>query len=883
VVFVADDLGAWLVGLLADAGRKKLISVVLGSEQERALRQAANAAVEVTAEEVSLSGNAQAGQVAMVVGEVFREAAPEAPAAGHETLLEVMRAGIARQMSVLDDAGLTGTAQSSAEVLGVPGHVLAEKVTGHLVREIMFRGSRGGTLEPLASQLNHDLTHLQGQRLEGMLAQLVREVQDGLTGREVASKPVRLAPRPALLAGREDLLAGVEARLSRGEAGPQSVALSGLGGAGKTSVAVEYGYRRLAGLGLVWQFTAEDPAAMAAGFVQLAALLCGPGVAGGGDPVVAVHAALATRAGGWLLIFDNAPDAAAVAGVLPPAGDGQVIVTSLSPYWPGDQAVEVPVLDEDTAAGFLMARTGCGDDQAARELARELGGLPLALEQAAAYMLAAGRDIPAYVTLYQGRQVEMLARGDPAGYDKRVATSWSLAFSKLQDHAPAAAGLLRLLACYAPDAIPYRMLLQVHVGYLDYYSPEAGPITAMLLADPLVVDEAIAALRRYSLISAPAGGVVSVHRLVQAITVSQLPDEYATAWRGIAALLVMAALPDDPDQAASWPAYAALLPHAQAALRPGAHPVAMSQAANYLGYSGSYAGAREMFQQIADACRQILGDESVHTLNARSNLAYWTGAAGDPAAARDQFAALLPVRERVSGTEHPITMSDRRNLAQWTGTAGDPAAARDQFAALLPVRERVSGADHPKIIADRAALAYWTGAAGDPAGARDQLAALLPAMRRVLGEEHQETLVAQANLAGWTGEAGDPAGARDQLAALLPVRVRVSGREHPETLAPQANLAYWTGMAGDPARARDQFAALVPIRERVSGAEHPYTLTVRAHLARCTGEAGDTASARDQLAALLPVEVRVFGSEHTETLYTREGLARWTAISEDTL
>ena len=382
-----------------------------------------------------------------------------------------------------------------------------------------------------------------------------------------ASLPVRLAPRPVFLAGRDHLLAELQRRLSRRDgAGPRIVALCGLGGAGKTSVAIEYAHRQLAELGLVWQFPAEEPAAMAAGFGELAALLGVRDVAGGGDPVAAVHAVLAARPGGWLLIFDNAPDAAAVAGVLPPAGDGQVIITSQSPHWPGDRAVEVPVLDQDVAAGFLLDRTGDHDHEAARELAGELGGLPLALEQAAAYMLAAGRDIAGYLALYRQRRAELLARGDPAGYDKRVTTTWALAFARLQEHTPAAAGLLRLLACCAADAIPYRLLLQPRPGLADELPPEAGPVLAPLLADPLAVDDAITALRRYSLISPPAGGVVSVHRLVQAITLAQLTDQQAAAWQQATAALITAALPGDPQQPASWPAYAALLPHARAAL-----------------------------------------------------------------------------------------------------------------------------------------------------------------------------------------------------------------------------------------------------------------------------------------------------------------------------
>ena len=118
VMFVADDLAAWLVGLLADAGRKKLTTLVLGSDQERALRQAATAAIESTSTELDPSGGGQAGQLAMVVSEVFREPSAGTALAGQATLLEALQAGIAQRLSVLDDPAVTGTGQSSAEVLG---------------------------------------------------------------------------------------------------------------------------------------------------------------------------------------------------------------------------------------------------------------------------------------------------------------------------------------------------------------------------------------------------------------------------------------------------------------------------------------------------------------------------------------------------------------------------------------------------------------------------------------------------------------------------------------------------------------------------------------------------------------------------------------------
>ena len=127
---------------------------------------------------MSPSGAEQAGQVAMVINEVFRGPVPGAPPGGPVMLLESLKAGIAGQLAVLDNAELTGTGQSSADVLGVPGTVLADRLTGHLVREIIVRGSAGGPLTPLADQLNHELTRLQA--IGGMLAQLAGEVRDAL-------------------------------------------------------------------------------------------------------------------------------------------------------------------------------------------------------------------------------------------------------------------------------------------------------------------------------------------------------------------------------------------------------------------------------------------------------------------------------------------------------------------------------------------------------------------------------------------------------------------------------------------------------------------------------------------------------------------------------
>ena len=270
---------------------------------------------------------------------------------------------------------------------------------------------------------------------------------------------LRLAPRPLFLAGREVLLADLDARLTaEGDTGPRVVALCGLGGAGKTSVAVEYAHRHLDDVDVVWQFPAEDAEVLLAEFARLAAQLGARDAGGGRDPVASVHGILAGHGAGWLLVFDNAPDRASVQAFLPPAGRGRVVITSQYQHWPAGQALEVPVLDREVAAQFLVTRTGDADRRAAEELAGELGGLPLALEQAAAYIQATGTTLAGYLALFRDREADLLARGEIAGHP-HVAATFGLALSRLEGEAPAAAGLLRLLACLAPEPVPLALLL----------------------------------------------------------------------------------------------------------------------------------------------------------------------------------------------------------------------------------------------------------------------------------------------------------------------------------------------------------------------------------------------------------------------------------------
>src|SRR5215470_9870424 len=363
-------------------------------------------------------------------------------------------------------------------------------------------------------------------------------------GRRAGGPVLRLPPRVPFLAGREDLLAGLDDRLADREgARPRVVALCGLGGAGKTSVAVEYAHRHLGELGVAWQLPAEDATMLAAGFGELAAQLGTGPAAGGGDPVAAVHSALAGSPGQWLLIFDNAPGQGPVRAFVPPAGNGRVLLTSQSAIWPPGQAVEVPVLDTEVAAVFLVQQTGDPDSQAAAALAAELGGLPLALEQAAAYIQAAGTTLAGYLALFEDRRGDLLARGETPGHPADLAATLALALSRLEAEAPAAAGLLRLLACLAPEPVPLTLLL-ADAGIANQLA-RAAAVLGTLFGDAVTTGDAVTALRRYSLVRPAGDGLVLVHWLVQAITLDQVPADTRHQWEQAAATLVEAAILDD--------------------------------------------------------------------------------------------------------------------------------------------------------------------------------------------------------------------------------------------------------------------------------------------------------------------------------------------------
>jgi hypothetical protein len=636
--------------------------------------------------------------------------------------------------------------------------------------------------------------------------------------------------------------------------------LAGLGGVGKTSLARAYAQRH--SYQLVWWIRAEDPAAVDAEFRSLLDVLLLPGDSVKvGDARAVVFAWLTQQNTPWLLILDNVPDAASVNGLLPP-GNGHVLVTSRATGWLDHSVVEP--LGTKAAVELLVSQSGDSDRAAAEELATELGGLPLALTQAASYTRTTGVDLAAYLRWYRDKSAVLHQEGKPADYPDTVATTWELAMDRLS---PNAKTLLNLIAFYAPEAIPLHLLLK------SARMAELKP-----LADEFTRHQAVGELCAYSLISARSD-TVTVHRLVQSVTRNRLHEG---DWANTARELLHLAEPDGPATSAEIATWNALHNHIHAVLGylPPEHPetlITRRMLARGIGETGNAAQARALFAELLPTVERILGPEHSDTLVTRHNLAHWTGQAGDPARARDMVAELLPTMERIFGPDNLSTLAARYKLAHWTGQAGDPARARDMVAEILPTMERIFGPDNPGTLATRHNLANWTCTVGDPTCACYLLVELL---KRILGPDNSWILLARHSVAQWTGQAGDPTRARNLFAELLPTEERILGPEHLSTLAARHNLAHWIGQSGDPACARDLFAELLPTVERILGPEHRSTLHTRGDLARWTGKAGEPGRAWELLAELLPVCERVLGTEDAETVRARRGFEYWGALVE---
>jgi hypothetical protein len=628
--------------------------------------------------------------------------------------------------------------------------------------------------------------------------------------------------------------------------------LAGTGGVGKTQLAAAYAravwHARAVDL-LAW-VTAGSRTAVLAGYAQACTAVTG---ADPGDPEQAAAwflPWLETTGKRWLVVLDDLADPADLRGLWPPAvTHGRVLVTTrrrdavLSGQ--GRRLVDVGLFTPAEAVSYLEAklaahgRAGQPDQLAA--LAADLGYLPLALAQAAAYLTDLDLGCQAYRRRLADRRrrlAELVSDDSGLPDDQRtaLAATWSLSVEQAGRARPAglAGPMLELAAMGDPNGIPAAVLTSAPA--LAYLAGRRGGAAAGGNLDGDDAQDALRCLHRFCLAELDPSSpdrAVRVHSLIQRVTRENLPPDRRGPLARAFADALLAAWPDverDTELAQALRSSTGTLASLAGAelWQPDGHAV-LFRAGTSLGEARLVTAAAAYFQDLQAAALSHLGPDHPHTLATRHDLAYWRGAAGDAAGAAAAFEELLADRLRVLGPDHPYTLTTRHNLAYMRRQAGDAAgAAAAAFEELLADQLRVLGPDHPDTLATRAGLAMLRGEAGDAAGAAAAFEELLADRLRVLGPDHPDTLATRAGLTYWRGKAGDAAGAAAAaFEELLADHLRALGPDHPNTLAARRDLAYWRGEAGDAAGAAAALEELLADRLRVLGPDHPDTLAAR--------------------------------------------------------
>jgi tetratricopeptide (TPR) repeat protein len=659
--------------------------------------------------------------------------------------------------------------------------------------------------------------------------------------------------------------------LDRALAGPYGdlQVLAGMGGAGKTTVALELA-RRAADRMPVWWVSADEAATLSAGMRQVATLLGAPpdlldqAWLGASTAADLLWSLLDSQRDPWLLVVDNADDPRALGspraqvahytGWVRPARNGVVVVTTrdanAATWGPRGRLHRIGRLAPADATKVLLDLTGGRGGAEAGELANRLGGLPLALRLAGLYVQSTARaapwpglvrDFAGYRRALNSATESVLDRA-PLGamtderHDRRTITrTFELSLDLLADRgARYARPLLRLLSCFATAPIPYVLLLDpqflgAHPAFLGT-DHESLAHQLHALGELGLVD-----LRQPSTDDDPSAWTVTLHPVVRdanAMHPEVRGDPQGYPALAVAALAAVCVAPDSEagEDPAMWARWRMLAPHAL-----------------YLAHYVGGLEARLDRSSESQACRSA-------TVAGRYLFAW-----GLYGAAESELRAVLDIGRRLAGPGHPDTLATRHQLARVLHERGRHREAETELRAVLEARREKLGDDHQATLSTRNQLAWSLHAQGRDDEAESELRDVVAAKARTLGGDHPDTIVARMDLAEVWHDQGRHDQAETQYLEVLAARRRLLGEEHPKTLNTRADLARIWRERGLLDQAEPEYRAVVEGRRRVLGEDHPATLAVRHDYATVLHAQGRLDEAQDEFHAVLAARQRSLG------------------------
>ncbi|MEV1285604.1 FxSxx-COOH system tetratricopeptide repeat protein [Micromonospora sp. NPDC049679] len=782
---------------------------------------------------------------------------------------------------------------------------------------------------PFAERMPVDLGNLSEERArEALLTVLDHPVHVGDGG---SSEPDPHRPRPrfpatlppywnvpqrnVVFTGRARALEALRDRLAGSVTAVVHQTLYGLGGVGKTQIALEYAHRFAANYDIVWWISAEQVSLVRSSLAELATALHLPAGDSVRERVDAVLDALrrGVPSHRWLLILDNADDPDELRDLLP-QGSGHVLITSRNQAWARRvAAVEVGVFHRDESIAYLCRRVRGLSEADAGLVADSLGDLPLAVEQAAAWLAATAMPVDRYLELLRTQLSRVLEENLPPGYPSSATATWLLSLHRLREDTPAAARLLELCALLGPEPIPTWLLSSPR--FVEQLLPFDDK-----LRDPMRHGRLIREIGRYALASIDSGrSSIQMHRLVQQVIRDEMTTEGRRTNRETVHTILAAANPGDTDDPTKWRTYAELRPHmgpcrAMESVDPEMRQL-VSDMVRFLWKIADYTGCQELSELAIDSWAEQFGPDDPTTLMVRYNVgnsfrsearfdeafetnrdvvdrltrtvgatdAYALVAAGGLAAdyralgnyraARELDEQTLTRWREAYGEDHPRTLMAANNLALSLRFVGEfePATMIDEE--NYNRRRRVLGDRHPYTLFSASNYGRDLRDAGDFRGSHRLLDETVRVYREVLGEDNPETLRAAKNLAVTLRKLGEFEQARALNADTLARYDKLHGPMHPDTLACELNLACDDSALGDDVTARRHAEDVYGRYRQVLGETHPFTLACANNLAIFMRKVGDHEPARGVAQETVGRLRRMLGERHPYTLAAVVNLA----------
>lgn len=725
-------------------------------------------------------------------------------------------------------------------------------------------------------------------------------------------------PRNPNFTGRDALLQQLHTQL-RGsrETAVLPQALHGMGGVGKSQVAIEYVHRHSHEFDLIWWIPAEQPSQILSSLTKLAQRLGLDVSPEANSAVPAVREALSTGSipyDNWLLVFDNAESLHEVRSYFPTGGAGKILVTSRNPEWAAvARALEVDVFTRDESKQFLTNRTPELSDRDADRLAEALGDLPLAVEQAAAWHAATGMPVDEYLDLLQEKRIELLDDTASPDYQVSVAAAWNVSLDKLTEINLAALQLLQVCSYFAPEPISREF----------FAGSPITPITEALdetLRDPIKLGRAIRDIQRYALARFDhRNNTLQMHRLVQAVLVGRMDERQREIMRIGSHTLLASSNPHSPGRRSRWDRYQALLPHVivsravesedpnvqelvfeivEFLFHWGDHTGCLDFAeqaykhrlrllgesnpqtlrlAKYVGFirgvSAQFAPAAEILERSLEIYLERFGEDDEGCLDAMIMVAYSRRTRGDFAEARKLNERAFEICRRVFGPDDPVTLFAAHSLAISLRHLAEFTEARDRDAETYKRRQEVLGSDDSETLRTLNDFNLDLRECGDFVRAHRQQEEAHRRSQAAFGPDNPAVMRSALHLAVARRKAGDHPGALTLAEETLDRYRRRYGDNYPETMETALNLAIDKRHDGDLRGARELTEITLDRYRNVFGDQHPHTLAAQINLAVVLRLMGEIQPAHRMNRETMEALLARLGAEHAVTLACATNLA----------